>query len=373
MKAASPEDRQKIINLYESGMTRPAIARETGWSEGTVHNIIKASGVVGAGRVTGVRTAPEVEAEVMALYKEGVPWREIMARTKKTERTVSAIIKRNGGELGRKGSVTAEARQRIPVLYAQGLPAPEIGRIVGCHSTSVYSLLEEMGIDRRGRGCDNATYFGRIDTPNKAYWLGFIAADGCVTGFSTGNTRLVIKLARKDRLHLDMLHSELGATHPVIDNEQFSAGKMRSYSTLAIYSPMLVDGLVSHGITPRKSATLKPWDGPARLMPHYWRGLVDGDGYITINDRGVFTGLVGSQSVVTGYAAWVNDSFGTRVNPRPTKGAAWTVQVGGAGNPGSPLIRLLAALYDDAPTALARKKALADLAVHGKPLQAAIF
>ena len=79
MRPAPPEDRQQIIDLYKDGMTRPAIARETGWSEGTVHNIIKASGVVGAGRVTGIRTDPETEAQVMALYEQGVTWREIAA------------------------------------------------------------------------------------------------------------------------------------------------------------------------------------------------------------------------------------------------------------------------------------------------------
>ncbi len=47
----------------------------------------------------------------------------------------------------------------------------------------------------------------------------------------------------------------------------------------------------------------------------------------------------------------------------------WTTQVGGTVG----VLKLVRALYDDAPVALARKKALADLAVHGKPLQATIF
>ena len=38
---------------------------------------------------------------------------------------------------------------------------------------------------------------------------------------------------------------------------------------------------MSHGITAKKTDALQPWDGPADLMPHYWRGLIDGDGSIT--------------------------------------------------------------------------------------------
>ena len=131
MRPAPPEDRQKIIDLYKDGMTRPAIARETGWSEGTVHNVIKAAGVQGAGRVTGIRTDPETEARVMEMYHRGTTWRKMVEATGRTEHTVSAIIKRNSGSLDRHGDVTPEMRSRIPGMYTEGLDAPKIGRILG--------------------------------------------------------------------------------------------------------------------------------------------------------------------------------------------------------------------------------------------------
>lgn len=382
MRPAPPEDRQRIIDLYKDGMTRPAIARETGWSEGTVHNIIKASGVVGAGRVTGIRTDPETEAQVIALYEQGATWREIMKITGRSEHTVSAIIKRNDGELGRKKSLTSADWERIIALYQDGTDAPEIGRQFGCHSSMVYYVLEKSGMDRREQvACDNPTYFDQIDTPDKAYWLGFIAADGCVTGFSAGYPRLQIKLARKDRDHLALLHKTLKAKRPIRDTEEVSFGVARSASTLAVYSPPLANALVTHGITPRKSATLQPWDGPATLMPHYWRGLVDGDGSITINDTGVYLSFVGSEAVARSFREWAHQVSGTNAAARQGKPGSsyWVVQVGGVGRSErfpfreSTPLRLLAALYDDALVALARKKALADLAVHGKPLQAAMF
>jgi hypothetical protein len=106
-------------------------------------------------------------------------------------------------------------------------------------------------------------------------------------------------------------------------------------------------------------------------MSHYWRGLIDGDGSITINERGVFVQLLGSELVAKAYAAWVNTLIGSKVNATRKKDskAAWCVQVGGTVR----VLRLIAALYDDAPVALARKKALADLAVHGKPFNPTLF
>lgn len=371
-RRTTPESRQQICDLYKAGRTLPEIAAQTGFSVATAINVVRAAGITGAGRTTGVRTSPEDEGRVMALYEQGIGWAEIMRQTGRTEHTVSAIIKRNGGSLGRKVPIKPGDRARIPEMYESGMDAPEIGRLLGCHSSSVYNVLREAGMDRRERlACDNPVYFDQIDAPDKAYWLGFIGADGCVTGFDSGNLRLVIKLARKDRDHLAILHKALKARRPIRDFEDMSIGEMRPYSALTVYSQHVVEALGQHGITPRKTDTLEPWGGPADLMPHYWRGLVDGDGHITINQRGVFTGLLGSKPVAEAYAVWVNELIGTNVHATPKKPSttAWCVQVGGTVR----VLRLLAALYDDAPVALDRKKALADLAVHGKPLAAKLF
>jgi hypothetical protein len=372
-RRTTPADRQLIQDLYTSGLTIPQVAAKSGFSEGTVSNVARAAGILGAGRTTGIRTSPELEAQIIALYERGIPWAEIMRQTGRTEHTVSAVIKRNGGKLGRKPVHLAEGlREQIPLLYQQGLDAPEIGRQLSCHPSSVYNVLKELGIDRRQRiPCGNPGYFDRIDTPDKAYWLGFIGADGCVTGFTSGNPRLAIKLARKDRSHLVLLHKALGANRPIRDHDEMSLGKFRPCSTLTVYSPPLAEALVGHGITPRKSATLQPWEGPSHLMPHYWRGLVDGDGSITVNDAGVYVSLVGSQAVARAFLAWARTACGSNSTARQGKPGSsyWVVQVGGT----RLVLRLLAALYDDAPTALARKKTLADLAVHGKPLAATLF
>ena len=362
-----------MVALYQSGMKWSDIAAETGFSTYTVGNALRRAGVSAERGQANTRTSPEIEAQIIALYGQGVQWAEIVRLTGRTEHTVSAVIKRNGGALGRKPVHLAEGlREKIPALYGEGMDAPDIGLMLRCSTSSVYNVLEELGIDRRQQiPCDHPDYFDRIDTPDKAYWLGFIGADGCVTGFNRGYPRLQIKLARKDRGHLVLLHKALKANRPIRDHDEFSLGALRPCSTLTVYSPRLAEALVTHGITARKSATLQPWDGPADLMPHYWRGLMDGDGHITINERGVYTGLLGSKAVADAYAAWVNLLIGCNVHATPKKPSttAWCVQVGGTRR----ILHLLAALYDDAPTALARKKALADLAVHGTPLAATLF
>ena len=50
----------------------------------------------------------------------------------------------------------------------------------------------------------NKEYFKNIDTEEKAYWLGFIAADGCVYKMSKNAHRLQINLSYKDILQDDV-------------------------------------------------------------------------------------------------------------------------------------------------------------------------
>ena len=134
------------------------------------------------------------------------------------------MLRRNGKTPNRKVvRYDDDLRERIQQMYLDGIDAPEIGRTLGgLHSSSVYNILKEAGIDRREQiPCDNPGYFDQIDSPDKAYWLGFIAADGCVTGFNQGYPRLQIKLARKDRGHLELLRTALKARRPVRDHEDF--------------------------------------------------------------------------------------------------------------------------------------------------------
>lgn len=232
--------------------------------------------------------------------------------------------------------------------------------------------LQKSRRSREFAACENPSYFDQIDTPAKAYWLGFIAADGCVRGFESGSLRLVIKLARKDRGHLAILHEALGARRPIRDTEGISIdGVLRQSATLDVCSPQIVNALVSHGITPRKTHTYERWNGPADLMPHYWRGIIDGDGSIYLADRDSKLCIAGTESVAEGFRAWAQSVCGTKAVPhkRPRSRNFWTLNIGGL----TQVLCLLRALYDDAPVALARKQALADLALHGKPLQAGLF
>jgi len=144
-------------------------------------------------------------------------------------------------------------------------------------------------------------YFQNIDTEEKAYWLGFIAADGCVHQ-NLGKWYFSIQLSSVDYEHLVKLKTALGFSGKTsrASSSNKITGKIYSGVRFSARSSALVGCLLDCGITPRKSLTLEPWDGPPELMRHYWRGLIDGDGFIWKNQlhRDWAIGFCGSEAMV---------------------------------------------------------------------------
>jgi hypothetical protein len=200
-------------------------------------------------------------------------------------------------------------------------------------------------------------YFDEINTPDTAYWLGFIAGDGCIT-----DGALAVNLAIRDRDHLHKLTAALKATNPVRERVVVAEGRRYRRASLVVHSWRLVEALGHHGITPCKSATLKPWAGPGHLMPHYWRGFVDADGHVSRGPQWTL-GLVGTYEVARAFGVWaqaVEPSIRARVRPNKS---IWKFVVSGRLNAQA----VATALYGDAPVVLSRKAERAGVLITSGP------
>ena len=163
----------------------------------------------------------------------------------------------------------------------------------------------------QGWASDRPDFFDRIDTPEQAYWLGFLGADGCMIitteKHPEGNHLLGPSRAR-DKGCL-IRREALGAPQQacLTGVSKGFPGKPAPSASLSVGSRRLTDALIALGIGPRKSATRETWDGPADLMPHYWRGMMDGDGSIAKKTPcGRYQAfLCGSEPCVLGFRAWV--------------------------------------------------------------------
>lgn len=179
--------------------------------------------------------------------------------------------------------------------------------------SKIYDYIKKNGIEIRQTSetarkfyC-NSAYFKEIDTEDKAYWLGFIAADGYISKTKYKNDVLGISLAVKDYSHLEKFKKSISYTGDI--KEYISSGYAKSkYSRIAIRDSNVVNDLLSHGIKYNKSLTLD-FDSilvPDFLMNHFIRGYFDGDGCITYSihnkykDRRYAIKFCGTKSVLQG-------------------------------------------------------------------------
>lgn len=121
----------------------------------------------------------------------------------------------------------------------------------------------------------NDTYFSEIDTAEKAYWLGFLYADGCVRD---RDNQIALDLQRGDRGHVEEFSNALDSEYKITDFEHEGSEKTRTFIT----SEEMVEDLMSHGCIPNKTHKDTLPDLSDNMKPPFIRGYFDGDGCVGI-------------------------------------------------------------------------------------------
>lgn len=128
----------------------------------------------------------------------------------------------------------------------------------------------------------NSNYFKKW-TPEMAYVLGFIASDGNVS--KHGNAHM-LQIACDDKDVIEKIRVALRGKRPILEKGRFN-GKV-SYQ-FRVSDIEIFNDLLSLGITPRKSLTLKAPIISKKFVPHYLRGFFDGDGSVSVSRSGNIT------------------------------------------------------------------------------------
>lgn len=121
----------------------------------------------------------------------------------------------------------------------------------------------------------NEYYFDNIDCQEKAYWLGFFAADG-YNNVSKGC--IEFRLHMQDKDILEKFKSCIGANNPIKLYKQ-------RYINLSLYSKHLCAKLSEYGLIQAKTYNLQLPNLENHLMRHFIRGYFDGDGCFSVIKR----------------------------------------------------------------------------------------
>jgi len=163
----------------------------------------------------------------------------------------------------------------------------------------------------------NQNYFDAIDNEWKAYWLGFMYADGWN---SVSNCYFGIGLSIKDKAHLIKFKKSLQADNKIycravkdsiINGRVVKGNEMAS---LVITNKKLCENLEKLGCVQQKTYILSFPNSnqvPDYLMKHFIRGFLDGDGWVSTlaKDKTPSVGFVGMEGFIVSLKKYLIDKL----------------------------------------------------------------
>ena len=178
------------------------------------------------------------------------------------------------------------------LYYNFSLPIYKIAMLYGLNDVSFRQKMISFGFNLKGHCVgknSNNEYFSEINSYDKAYFLGLIAADGSIV-----NNTLSLELKSSDKYILE-LFIEKGdfETTLIKDNRE-----NRLRYIFRIHSKNIIEKLSEFFILPRKSYndSLKIPDIKKEFMRDYIRGYFDGNG---IANKLGYVGFCGSETIIS--------------------------------------------------------------------------
>ena len=231
-----------------------------------------------------MRITEEQEALVVSLYQDGKSTHIVSEETKISQSQVCRILrKRNISTRGLKTDDNIE--EHIVQEYNNGVSSEKIAQELDLNASTICRILKRKGI-----GLKHAKHFNRkyqinesfldvIDTQEKAYFLGFMYADGAVHK-EAPSFKLELHVQDMDILEKFQRLLFIG------DVSKIGTDRIK-YKYFSIRSKRLRDKLIENGCVPAKTFKVSlPKTLSEELMHHFLRGLYDGDGCINICESG---------------------------------------------------------------------------------------
>ena len=175
-------------------------------------------------------------------------------------RNLSNRFKLEGIEIRGKSSTTTivskDKIKKILALYEDGNSIRTISKIINIERHTISRILKENNYS-----IDNKKYhskediFKKIDSEEKAYWLGFLYADGYISKLSSS---VVLMIQNRDKEHLEKFKLFCKSDHPIVYSEYVrESGYVVRANKISINSRKMHDDLIDKGCFQVKSLILK--------------------------------------------------------------------------------------------------------------------
>jgi DNA-binding transcriptional regulator WhiA len=256
---------------------------------------------------------------------------------------------------------------RVVDDYNSGMTSVQLVRKYDVSIATILRILHRNNVILRKKGTmyfHDAQFFTNINAEERAYWLGFLAADGEIRYLRSGSPQLRLHLSTEDKDHLKKYAKALKFNGPITDSSYEAKSGERYYSSIVeiTLSQEEANSLETYGITPHKTQRSTAWNPTdISLYRHYWRGLFDGDGslsHLSGYDNWRVT-FLGTQQVLEILMLHLRDKISIRIDNHQIfeNLGIYRVDLSAILD----VRKIMHYLYDNATIYLDRKKATVDL------------
>lgn len=147
-----------------------------------------------------------------------------------------------------------------------------------CSARNVGSSPTRGTVMKRVRKYINQDFF-KTWSPNMAYVLGYVSADGCIHSSKDRKDSYILNITSKDKSHLVKIKNVLESEYKI--STKFNGTKTGGVAYhIQVRNNTICNDLINLGIHQRKTHTLQPITVPDEYFPDFVRGFFDGDGTV---------------------------------------------------------------------------------------------
>ena len=178
--------------------------------------------------------------------------------------------------------LTKTQKENIINKYLSGTPLIQLQKDYQISYDRIKNIVKncpQISASKRLNPDLKEDYFEKIDSNEKAYWLGWIISDGSITNQpekSKFQLELTIKAEDENILHL--LEEDLGVKNKVYTSQNI-------YKRFSLGSKKIVLDLEKLGISQNKTFSVKVPTFDKKFNSSFIRGIFDGDGGFTHYQR----------------------------------------------------------------------------------------
>ena len=255
--------------------------------------------------------------------------------------------------------VSEEIKQKIIEDYKNNISLRNLEKKYNVSRSTISSYLEKIDIKKiKGnhyrKYFHDEDFFEKIDSEEKAYWLGFMFADGYIVDNEKryGQDAFGLALAKDSIDSLEKFKKSIKATNPITWDTSKKGSQPQG--RLLMRSQKTVNDLIDKGCVKQKSLILQPPKNiPDDLIRHFIRGFFDGDGSLIKYER-TKNSIAYSINITSTYemVKWIKQVFQIgQIFPEKRREQTWYFTVGG----NQQVIKLYHYLYDEATIWMDRK------------------